>query len=200
MPDGPRPKGPNYEDDFYAWTQFQAQVVRTLPTADNRFDREHLAEEIEDLGRSYRDAVRSQVRRILIHFLKLAYSPARDPRSDWLDSVDDARAEIEDKLTPTLRRDIEEKLPRLYAITRKRVVRDLEKYNERGAAQSLPEECPYTTRSSPRTGIPTPPGARAATPDQETTHDPGSRRHPHHRHDAQPGGAGLRANPGVSRR
>ena len=77
MPDGPRPKGPNYEDDFYAWTQFQAQVVRTLPTADNRFDREHLAEEIEDLGNSYRDAVRSQVRRILLHFLKLAHSPAR---------------------------------------------------------------------------------------------------------------------------
>ena len=141
MPDGPRP---DYDDDFYAWTQYQAEVLRTLPTADNRFDREHLAEEIEDLGRSYRDAVRTQVRRILLHFLKLAHSPARDPRSDWIDSVDDARAEIEDRLTATLRRDTGEALPRLYATTRKRVARDLESYGEHEAAQSLPAECPYT--------------------------------------------------------
>ena len=138
MPDGPR-----YDDDFYAWTQYQAEVLRTLRTRDNRFDREHLAEEVEDLGNSYRDAVRSQVRRILLHFLKLNYSPARDPRSDWMDSVDDARAEIEDKLTPSLRRDVEEMLPRLYARMRKRVVRDLEKYGEHEAARSLPTECPY---------------------------------------------------------
>src|SRR5215212_11060827 len=105
MPDGPR-----YEDDFYAWTQYQAQVLRTLDTRDNRFDREHLAEEIEDLGKSERDAVRSQVQRILIHFLKLAYSPARDPRFDWIDTIIDARGELADKLSPTLRRDVEAEL------------------------------------------------------------------------------------------
>lgn len=49
MPDGPR-----YDDDFYAWTQYQAEVLRTLRTRDNRFDREHVAEEMEDLGNSYR--------------------------------------------------------------------------------------------------------------------------------------------------
>ncbi len=144
MPDGPRPNGPKYEDDFYAWTQYQAEVLRTLRTRDNRFDREHLAEEVEDLGNSYRDAACSQVRRVLLHLLKLAYSPARDPRSDWMDAIDDARAEIDDKLTPTLRRDIEETLPRLYANARKRVLRDLEKYGEHQAAQSLAAECPYT--------------------------------------------------------
>jgi hypothetical protein len=136
--------GPRYDDDFYAWTQYQAGVLRTMPTRDNRFDREHVAEEIEDLGRSHRDAVRSQVRRILLHGLKLAHSPARDPRSDWMDSIDDARAEIDDKLTPTLRRDIDEALPRLYASVRQRVLRDLEKYGERSAALSVPIECPYT--------------------------------------------------------
>jgi hypothetical protein len=59
------PPGPPYEDDFYAWTQYQAEVLRSMPVADNRFDREHVAEEIEDLGKSERDAVRSQVRRII---------------------------------------------------------------------------------------------------------------------------------------
>jgi len=73
MPDGPR-----YDDDFYAWTQHQAEVLRSLPVTDDRFDREHVAEEIEDLGKSERDAVRSQIRRIIEHLLKLGYSPAKE--------------------------------------------------------------------------------------------------------------------------
>jgi Domain of unknown function DUF29 len=139
MPDGPR-----YEDDFYAWTQYQAEVLRTLRTRDNRFDRGNVAEEVEDLGRNYRDAVRSQVRRILEHLLKLGYSPARDPRFDWLNTIIDARAVVDDKLSPTLRRDVEETLDRLYATARKRAAVDLQKYGEGEAAAALPENCPYT--------------------------------------------------------
>ncbi|HLY46976.1 MAG TPA: DUF29 domain-containing protein [Stellaceae bacterium] len=138
MPDGPR-----YDDDFYAWTQYQAEVLRTLRTRDNRFDREHLAEEIEDLGNSERDAVRSQVRRVLVHFLKLAYSPARDPRFDWMASIVDARAILEDKLSSSLRRDIETRMTRLYAVARNQAVIDLLKYGEQDAARLLPAECPY---------------------------------------------------------
>ncbi len=160
MPDGPR-----YEDDFYAWTQYQAEVLRSLGTRDNRFDREHLAEEIEDLGRSERDAVRSQVRRILVHLLKLGYSPAREPRFDWTGSIIDARAALDDKLSPTLRRDLEEALIRLYAVARKQAAVDLLKYGEREAAGSLPSECPYTIDRilaedwypEPASGVPGPP-------------------------------------------
>ena len=64
------PNGPRYHDDFYAWTQYQAEVLRTMAVADDRFDRENVVEEIETLGRSERDAVRSQVRRIIEHLLK----------------------------------------------------------------------------------------------------------------------------------
>jgi hypothetical protein len=138
------PEGPRYEDDFYAWTQYQAEVLRTLRTRDNRFDREHLVEEIEDLGNSERDAVRSQVRRILVHFLKLAYSPARDPRFDWMESIIDARAILEDKLSSSLRRDVGATLARLYAVARKQSALELQKYGERDAACVLPTECPYT--------------------------------------------------------
>lgn len=139
MPDGPR-----YEDDFYAWTQYQAEVLRSLRTRDNRFDREHLAGEIADLGKSERDAVRSQVRRILAHFLKLTCLPARGPRFDWTGSIIEARAALDDKLSPALRRDVEETLMRLYAVARKQAAVDLLKYGEREAAGSLPAECPYT--------------------------------------------------------
>jgi hypothetical protein len=144
MPDGPRPTGPDYEDDFYAWTQYQAEVLRTLRTRDNRFDRKHLAEEIEDLGKSERDAVRSQVERILVHFLKLAHSPARDPRFDWMDSIIEARSALANKLSPMLRRDTEAELSRIYGFARKRGAVQLQRYGEHGAAQSLPSECPYT--------------------------------------------------------
>jgi len=139
MPDGPR-----YEDDFYAWTQYQTEVLRTLRTRDNRFDREHVAEEIEDLGNSQRDAVRSQVRRILMHFLKLAYSPADSPRFGWMSSIIDARAELQDKLSPTLRRDIEENLTRLYGHARKQAEVELQEYGEHQAAGFLPAGCPYS--------------------------------------------------------
>jgi hypothetical protein len=139
MPDGPR-----YDDDFYAWTQYQAEVLRSLPTSDNRFDREHVVEEIEDLGNSERDAVRSQVRRVLLHFLKLAYSPARAPRFDWIGSIIDARAVLGDKLSATLRRDIEARMDRLYTAARKQAAVELQKYDEHDAASALPAQCPYT--------------------------------------------------------
>ncbi|HTZ34886.1 MAG TPA: DUF29 domain-containing protein [Stellaceae bacterium] len=139
MPDGPR-----YDDDFYAWTQHQARVLRSLRTRDNRFDREHLAEEIEDLGKSERNAVRSQIQRVLVHFLKLAHSPARDPRLDWMDSIIEARAALADELSPSLRRDIEAELPRIYTIACKRALLELAKHGEQDAARSLPSVCPYT--------------------------------------------------------
>ena len=144
MPDGPRQNGPRYDDDFFAWTQYQAEVLRSMPAPDNRFDRENVAEEIEDLGKSERDAVRSQVRRILEHFVKLAYSPAADPRYGWRGSIIDARAELDDKLSPTLRHDIVVVLGKLYATVRKRVATDLQERGEQDAAASLPAECPYT--------------------------------------------------------
>jgi len=139
MPDGPR-----YDDDFYAWTQYQAEVLRSMHTRDNRFDREHAAEEIEDLGKSERNAVRSEIRRILEHFLKLAYSPAIDPRSDWMVSIVNARAELDERLTATLRQDAQANLARIYTHARDAAEIALRKHGEANAATELPGACPYT--------------------------------------------------------
>ena len=139
MPDGPR-----YEDDFYAWTQHQAMVLRTMAVADNRFDRENVVEEIETLGRSERDAVRSQIRRIIEHLLKLAYSPAAPPRVDWIETVLDARQTLSDKISPTLRRDAEQNIDQLYADGRKRAAAGLRRHGEPDAADALPQTCPYS--------------------------------------------------------
>jgi hypothetical protein len=138
------PDGPRYEDDYYAWTQHQAEVLRSMPAPDNRFDREHVAEEIEDLGKSERDAVRSKIRRIIEHFLKLAHSSAEQPRFDWIETIDDAREMLSDKLTATLRRDAEANLEKLYAEGRRRAARGLQRHGEPGIADLLPSTCPWS--------------------------------------------------------
>jgi hypothetical protein len=139
MPDGPR-----YDDDFYAWTQYQAEVLRSMRTRDNRFDREHVAEEIEDLGKSERDALESQISRVIEHFLKLAYSPADQPRYGWMGSIGDARRILRKKITPTLRRHAEEKFAELYEDGREAAELSLREYREHIAAAALPLACPYT--------------------------------------------------------
>src|SRR5437588_11198386 len=139
MPDGPR-----YDDDFYAWTQYQAEVLRSLRTRDNRFDREHVAEEIEDLGKSERDAVESQIIRILDHFLKLAHSPADRPRYGWMGSILDARRILGRKLTPTLRREAEQRFAELFQDAREGAELGLREDGEHEAAAGLPTNCPYT--------------------------------------------------------
>jgi hypothetical protein len=137
------PGGPRYEDDFYAWTQYQAEVLRSMPAPDNRLDREHVAEEIEDLGKSERDAVRSQIRRIIEHFLKLAYSAAEDPHLDWIATFIEARQSLSDKFTLTLGHDAEVTLDKLYADGRKRTV-GLRRHGEDAAAEQLPTVSPWS--------------------------------------------------------
>jgi Domain of unknown function DUF29 len=134
-----------YEEDFYAWTRDQAKALRRLADQswNGPLDLLHLAEEVEDLGMQARNAVRSQLERAIEHLLKLEYSPAVDPRAGWLNSVDDARARIEDAMTPTIRRDAKAVLSTLYDRARRRVARDLAARGEADAAQALPAACPY---------------------------------------------------------
>ena len=119
---GGRPWGPTmkdpallYDEDFVRWTETQAQALRAAArqSANQALDWEHLAEEVEDLGKSVRHALSSQLRRILHHLLKLEHSPAVDPRRGWKSSIRQARLEIAKLLreNPSLRPE----LPRLAA-------------------------------------------------------------------------------------
>jgi DNA-binding PucR family transcriptional regulator len=134
-----------YEEDFYAWTRDQAASLRRMARDrwNGPLDLEHLAEEIEDVGSERRDAVRSQLRRIIEHLLKLEHSQARDPRGGWRDSILDARAEIPDRMTATIRREVEDELPRLYSRARAKAANGLSAHGERDAAWALPDDCPY---------------------------------------------------------
>jgi hypothetical protein len=128
-----------YEQDFYVWTQRQAEALRRLAeTRPNvELDFPHLIEEVEDLGTSQRDAVRSQLRRIIEHCLKLEYSRAVDPRGGSYDSMIGARSQLDDKLSPSLRRDLDEQLPRLWTQTRAKADNGLRRFGEPDAADLL---------------------------------------------------------------
>jgi len=95
-----------YDEDFVLWSKEQAAALRSAAHdgSNQKLDWENLAEEIEDLGKSVRRELQSQIRRI-VHLFKLQYSPAREPRCGWAESIVDARAEIEDLLeeSPSLR-------------------------------------------------------------------------------------------------
>ena len=129
-----------YEQDFYAWTQQQAELLRRLPAIGNEIDLEHIAEEIEDLGRSDLRAARSLCQHIIEHFLKLEYSGLDEPADHWRDEIVEWRLELEQILT----RSIEAKLnlPSLYK-TALRLVRRLER-DVPGLMSRIPAECPYT--------------------------------------------------------
>jgi hypothetical protein len=127
-----------YEEDFIAWTERQAKALREAARHPSNLglDWEHLAEEIEDLGKSYRRAVLSEATRIVEHLLKLQFSPAPDPRRGWTDSVLHARSEIETWLAaePAMRT----RLPGIVEEARARgtanAVRALRAYDEVPAA------------------------------------------------------------------
>lgn len=103
-----------YDEDFYAWTQEQAKALRTHFRGDNRIDVEHLAEEVEDLGKSGLHAVESYVVQIIAHLLKLHYSGFELPRRHWRQEVLALRQNVGRKMTPSIMRTVRDNLDQLY--------------------------------------------------------------------------------------
>ena len=136
---------PLYKKDYYAWTKQQAAELRRLAAARSKstLDLENLAEEVESLGQSDLNTVRSQVRRIIEHLLKLEFSPSAEPRAAWRYSIAEARDDIEDHLTASMRPDVEAGLRKLFGRGRRAAALGLSQHGEVEAAKALPATCPY---------------------------------------------------------
>ena len=135
-----------YEADFYAWTREQARELRRLArTRPNvPLDLAHIAEEIQDLGKSEYEATFSLTQRIIEHLLLIEHSPASDQHLHWCDEIDDFRDGIDRKLSPSIRRRLKRDLGTAFARACRRVRRKMERYGETQAAATLPAQCPYT--------------------------------------------------------
>jgi hypothetical protein len=131
-----------YDEDFYAWSRQQAALLR-----DGRFaelDLAHLIEEVNDLGGALKRSVRSRIRTIVEHLLKLEHSPAQDSRAGWYDTILTQRGDLVDELTPSIRREVEPELAVLYDRARAAAAMSLRKHDEPTAADALPADCPYS--------------------------------------------------------
>jgi hypothetical protein len=125
-------RGELYDQDFLRWTEEQAAALRRARDSNLPLDWDNLAEEIESLGKSQRKELRSQLRRILHHLFKIEASPAAEPRARWHETVEDARAQIEDLFrdSPSLRRETETVIAEQTPIAAKHAAADLERYGE----------------------------------------------------------------------
>lgn len=127
-----------YDADFVEWTARTAELVRS-----GRFDEvdlEHVAEEIEDLGKRDRAGVASLLFRLVLHQVKRKIQPERDGER-WRRSIVTSQPAILQKVqdSPSLRRFLEEELQNIY----RRAVRGA--MFETGVKQAdLPELCPFT--------------------------------------------------------
>jgi uncharacterized protein DUF29 len=127
----------DYDTDFYAWTQAQAAALRAKDFA--ALDLDHLAEEIESVGRSDRDAIESQLVRLLLHLLKLTHDPATRPRRGWQVTVADAREQVARKATGSLQYH-----PAAYLSVAYRYARRKAALATGRPLTAFPEACPWT--------------------------------------------------------
>jgi hypothetical protein len=107
-----------YEEDFAAWAEEQAALLRSGDLA--LLDRENLVDELEGMSNSQRLALGSHLRNVMIHMLKLQIQPEKRSRS-WYLSIENARQEINDLLrtSPSLRRFLDPVFTEQYARARR---------------------------------------------------------------------------------
>jgi len=136
----PAADGALYDEDFYAWTQEQAELLRRLPAVSTRLDAELIAEEIEDLGKSELHTVQSLCEHIIEHLLKLEYAGLTEPVRHWRQEIVEWRLQLERKQTRSIIAKLD--LADRYR-SALRLLRDLEQ-DVPGLMARLPAECPYS--------------------------------------------------------
>ena len=94
-----------YETDVIAWAQEQVRLLRA-----GRFDAldiEHIADEIEDVGKSEQRELESRMAVLLAHLLKWQHQPERRG-SSWQRTIKEQRKAIARRITktPSLKSDL----------------------------------------------------------------------------------------------
>lgn len=91
----------SYEKDIVAWAQEQARLLRSGKLSE--LDVQHIAEEIEDVGKSEQRELASRMAVLLCHLLKWVHQPGHRSAS-WEATIQTHRNSIERRLrkTPSL--------------------------------------------------------------------------------------------------
>jgi hypothetical protein len=128
-----------YDADFYQWTQSTAELIRQGRMGD--VDWEHVAEEIQDMGKRDHREVRSRLIVLIEHLLKWHFQPERRTAS-WRATISDQRRELTLVIgdSPSLKRIPRETLPALYRSALKDAAEETGMDVDR-----FPKTCPYST-------------------------------------------------------
>lgn len=80
-----------YDNDFYAWANEQAALLRSGKLSDA--DIEHIAEEIESMGKTEKRELFSRLKVLLMHLLKWQFQPVGRSVS-WQLTIKEQRREV----------------------------------------------------------------------------------------------------------
>lgn len=127
-----------YETDIVAWANEQAALLRA-----GRFDKldlEHLAEEIEDVGKSEKRELASRMAVLLMHLLKWKFQPEFRGKS-WDRTIKEQRIRIglATKETPSLKTSLvdDDWIKGVWADAVSMAIKET-------GLDSFPENCPWT--------------------------------------------------------
>lgn len=125
-----------YDHDFYAWTQEQAALLRAGRLSE--VDLAHLAEEIEDMGKSEKRTLESRLEVLLMHLLKWQFQPVLRSRS-WELTIKDQRRRLDRHLreNPSLRSRLAEIVADVYPSSAILAERET-------GLDGFPDVCPFT--------------------------------------------------------
>ncbi len=127
-----------YDQDFYAWVLENAELLRQ-----GRFsevDIEHVAEELEDMGKSTKRELVSRLAVLLAHLLKWDFQPDRRGNS-WRYTIEEQRLRIAQLLreNPSLRHLLGEMFEEAYRYAVLAAARETQLKKE-----LFPQTCPFT--------------------------------------------------------
>ena len=139
----------SYDKDVILWSQEQARLLRAGRFAE--LDIEHLADEIEDVGKSEKRELASRVAVLLAHLLKWNRQPKMRTNS-WRSTIKDQRRRVALAISET---------PSLKTVMRDPVWQEdvwldarAQARKETGSTEDeLPETCPWTTEQAAEEGF-----------------------------------------------
>ena len=80
-----------YDQDFVLWSEQQAHLMKNKQF--HQLDLENLIEEIEDMGKSIKRSIESQLIRLMMHIIKWKIQPSYRSQS-WINSIEESRRQI----------------------------------------------------------------------------------------------------------
>jgi uncharacterized Zn finger protein len=127
-----------YDRDFFAWSLEQAKLLRAGKLAEADID--HIAEEIETMGRTEKRELISRLSVLLLHLLKWRYQPEKRSPS-WEASIRVQRNRLADHLddNPSLKPLLPQAVASAYRDAALEAVAETEL-----AGSIFPDACPWT--------------------------------------------------------